>query len=72
MRRFLFILLAMLTFYLAGVYRYLPLMVLAVMEAAYFMISFFLSRYFRKSLSVEAFRHSDCVEKGASLRAVLG
>lgn len=65
MRRFLFILLAMLTFYLAGVYRYLPLMVLAVMEAAYFMISFFLSRYFRKSLSVEALRHSDCVEKGA-------
>lgn len=36
MRRILFILLVMLTFYLAGVYRYLPLMVLSAMEAAFF------------------------------------
>lgn len=67
MRRFLFILFAMVTFYLAGVYRYLPLMVLSAMEAAFFMVSYFLPRYFRKSLSVEAVRHSDCVEKGGQL-----
>lgn len=67
MRRFLFIFLTLLTFYLAGVYRYLPLMVLSAMEAAYFVISFFLPRYFRKSLSIEAVRHSDCVEKGGQL-----
>lgn len=67
MRRFLFILLAVLTFYLAGVYRYLPLMVLSVMEVVYFVASFFLSLYFRKNLSIEALRHSDCVEKGGQL-----
>lgn len=67
MRRFLFILLTVLTFYLAGVYRYLPLMVLSAMEAAYFVVSFFLSLYFRKNLSIEALRHSECVEKGGQL-----
>ncbi len=67
MRRFLFILLVLLTFYLAGVYRYLPLMVLSIIEAVYFVLSFFLSLYFRRHLFIEALRHSDCAKKGERL-----
>jgi len=63
MRKLFFILLCLFTCYLAGMYRYLPLMVLAQLELVFFVVSFFVACYFRKSLSMEVLRHSDSVEK---------
>jgi len=67
MKKLFFIFLGMLTFYLAGMYRYRSLMVLACLEAVFFLILFLLSRYFKRNLSVKVLRHSDSVEKGEPL-----
>lgn len=63
MRRTVFILTAILTCYMAGVFRSLPLMVLAGVEAALFGVSFILCRYFKRSLSAEVLRHTEVTEK---------
>ena len=64
MRKVFYILMALVTFYLAGMYRYQALMLVFVMEIAFGVLSFALSRYFRSSLSIEFVRHNDIAEKG--------
>lgn len=63
MRKIGFLLTALLTCYMAGVFRSLPLMVLAGMEGVFFLVSFFLCRYLRRGLSAEVLRHGEITEK---------
>lgn len=67
MKKLIFLLMIFLTCYLAGVYRNMPLMMLAVVEALFSVASFFLCLHFRKNLFLEALQHYSCVEKGAVL-----
>ena len=67
MKKLNYMILCLITFYLAGMYRYLPLMVLAVLEIAFLAVSYGLSHYFRRNLSVKAMRHSDSVQAMTSL-----
>lgn len=67
MKKLNYILLCLITAYLAGMYRYLPLMALAVLEIAFLAVSYGLSRYFRRNLSVRAMRHSDSVQELTAL-----
>lgn len=66
MRKFAFLLLCLLTFYLAGMYRYLTLAVLACLELALLPVLFLVSRYQKRHLSVEALQHGGAAVKGAS------
>ncbi len=67
MKKLDFLLLCLVTAYLAGMYRYLPLMVLSNLAFVFLIASFFLSCYFRKNLSVKLLLHSGFVEKAAVL-----
>ena len=67
MKKLNYMILCLITVYLAGMYRYFPLMVLAVLEIAFLAVSYGLSHYFRRNLSVQAMRHSDSVQAMAAL-----
>ncbi len=67
MKKLNYMFVCLLTFYLAGMYRYLPLMVLAVLESIVLGVSFVLPYYFRGKLSVEVLRHKDFAQKMTAL-----
>lgn len=64
MRGIGFVLIMLLTCYMAGAFRSQPLIVLAGMEGALFGLSFFLCRYLKRGLSAEVLRHGEIAEKG--------
>lgn len=66
MRKFAFLVLCLLTFYLAGMYRYLTLAILACLELAALPVLFLVSRYLKNHLSVEALQHGGAAVKEAS------
>ncbi len=67
MKKLNYMLLCLVTLYLAGMYRYLPLMLMAVLEIAFMAVSFIMSHYFCRNLSVKALRSSDSVQKAHPL-----
>jgi uncharacterized protein (DUF58 family) len=71
MKKLGFILSCLFIWYLAGMYRYPPLMILAQLELIFFLVSFFLSRYFRSRLAVEVLRQSDTAEKGTQFTCII-
>lgn len=64
MRRVGFAGIILLTCYMAGTFRFRPLMVLAGMEGIVFCLSYFLCRYLKQGLSVQVLRHGEITEKG--------
>lgn len=67
MRKLIFLFVTLLTGYMAGVFRSVPLMVLAVLEAALFVFSFFQARYLQHGMCAEFVRHGETLEKSAWL-----
>lgn len=66
MRKLVFIVIAVISYWIAGRYRQMPLMILAVMEWILFMFLFFLSRCLRSDLEVSFPLQSDEAERGSS------
>ena len=64
MRHFFFILLILLTYYLAGMYHSLPLMILCAAELLTVIFSFLLTRYFKRKISVSFRKKTDTVQAG--------
>lgn len=67
MKKLNYVFVCLLTIYLAGMYRYLPLMVLAILELVFLAVSFALPFYFRGKLSVEVLRHKEFTRKMTAL-----
>ncbi len=67
MRKIVYIFITVLTCYMAGVFRSVPLMALSGMEAVLFAAAFLQSRYLKTHLSAEALRHWESIEKSAWL-----
>lgn len=67
MKKLNYMLLCMITLYLAGMYRYLPLMALGVLEVVFLPVSYGLSRYFYRNLSVRPLRYCDSAQVTAAL-----
>lgn len=63
MRKLAFLCSMILTGYMAGVFRSVPLMVLAAAEAILFGAAFCLCHYFRQGMSAEVLRHGEAAEK---------
>ncbi len=63
MIQLLFFLLLVLTFFLAGMFSYLPLLVLFAAMLLLAVFCFITSRYFRRHLSVKFVRHSQAVQE---------
>lgn len=68
MRRGIFLLLILSTFYAAGMYRSLPLLVLSVAECLLLSGMFFLVFYFRKNLTLEVEKKRDAAVVGEVYR----
>lgn len=66
MKKFAFLLLCLFTFYLAGMYLSLTLMVLACLELGFLPVLFFMSRYLKRHLTVDALQHGGAAVKGDS------
>ena len=66
MKKALFFVLVLFTYYLAGMYRSLPLMVLCVMELALMVLLFIQPRYLKKKMSVTFLKTSESTEEGSS------
>ncbi len=64
MQKLIFIAIAAASYYIAGMYRQMPLMILAIMEWILFIILFILSRCLRKNLVVSFPMQSTEAEKG--------
>ena len=62
MKKLNYLFVCLVTLYVAGMYRYLPLMALAVLGLVFLAVSCGMSHYFRRNLSVRAMRHSDSVQ----------
>jgi uncharacterized protein (DUF58 family) len=67
MKQAAFFITAFFTYYLAGMYRSLPMIVLCVMELLLYAMLFLLSRYFKRNLSAEFFKRGDSAEKSTEL-----
>lgn len=65
MRKLIFIVIAAASYYIAGMYRQMPLMILAIMEWILFIILFILSRCLRKNLTVSFPMQGTEAEKGS-------
>ena len=66
MKKIAFLILILVTCYLAAMYRSLPLMALGLTEFVLFIILFILSRYFRKKLTAGFPQQSKSTEEGVS------
>lgn len=66
MKKLAFLILTLVTCYLAAMYRSLPLMALGLTELVLFIILFILSRYFRKKLSAGFPQQSESTEDGVN------
>ena len=66
MKKTAFLILILVTCYLAAMYRSLPLMALGLTELVLFIILFILSRYFRKKLTVRFPQQSGSTEDGVN------
>ena len=66
MKKLAFLILVLVTCYLAAMYRSLPLMALGLTELVLFIILFILSRYFRKKLNVSFPQQSESTEDGVN------
>lgn len=62
----IFLVLMGITYYIAGTFRNLPLMILFVIEAALFVVMFLLSLYFKKQLQVNFLIQKDVTDKDAA------
>lgn len=71
MRKLFFIVIAVVSFWIAGRYRQMPLMILAVMEWILFVFLFFFSRCLRSGLSVSFPLQSDEAERGSSRKCLV-
>lgn len=71
MRKLIFIALAVASYWMAGSYRQMPLMILAVMEWILFAFLFFLSRRLRTNLTVSFALQSDEAERGSSRKCLV-
>lgn len=67
MKKTAFLLFVILSFYIAGLYRYPPLLILSTAELLLLPLLFFLTRYFRRCISVEPARRSEMAEKEEEL-----
>lgn len=67
MRKIIFLLTALLTGYMAAIYRVKPLMLVFVLELFLFVVSFILSRYFKRKLSLELLDSRQFVEKATPI-----
>ncbi len=66
MMKLIFLVLMGITYYIAGTYRNLPLMILFVIEAALFVVMFLLSLYFKKQIQVNFPIQKDVTEKDSA------
>lgn len=71
MSRIVFGLLAVLTYYLAGMYLSLPLMILGFAELFLLIFLIFLPRYLKKHISVEFIKKSETAELGGEMHCHL-
>lgn len=71
MRKLIFIAIAAASYYIAGMYRQMPLMILAVMEWILFICLFILSRCLRKNLTVSFPMQSTEAEKGSVRKCLI-
>ncbi|MDE6664485.1 MAG: DUF58 domain-containing protein [Lachnospiraceae bacterium] len=71
MRKLIFIVIAAASYYIAGMYRQMPLMILALMEWILFIILFILSRCLRKNLTVSFPMQSTEAEKGSVKKCLI-
>lgn len=67
MRKLVYIFVTVLTCYMAGVFRSVPLMALGGVEAVLFAAAFLQARYLKRHVSVEVMRHWEIIEKSAWL-----
>ena len=67
MKRAVFLLFVILSFYIAGLYRYPPLLVLSTAALLSFPLLFALPRYLKKRLFVEPVRKSETAQKEQEL-----
>lgn len=67
MRKLVYIFVTVLTCYMAGVFRSVPLMALGGMEAVLFAAAFLQARYLKRHVSAEVLRHWEMIEKSAWL-----
>lgn len=67
MRKLVYIFVTVLTCYMAGVFRSVPLMALGGVEAVLFAAAFLQSRYLKRHVSAEILRHWESIEKSAWL-----
>ncbi|HBA50685.1 MAG TPA: hypothetical protein DCZ91_23390 [Lachnospiraceae bacterium] len=67
MRKLVYVFVTVLTCYMAGVFRSVPLMALGGMEAVLFAAAFLQSRYLKRHVSAEILRHWESIEKSAWL-----
>ena len=71
MRKLIFITIAAASYYIAGMYRQMPLMILAVMEWLLFIFLFILSRCLRKNLTVSFPMQNTEAEKGSVKKCLI-
>ena len=71
MKRAAFLLFVILSFYIAGLYRYPPLLVLSAAALLSLPILFFLPRYLKRRLFVEPVRKSETTQKEEELECEL-
>lgn len=67
MKKVIYFLLTVITCYFAAMYRYLPLMALAVMQLFLFLLLFGQVQYCGRKMAVEFSRSKDSMEKGSGL-----
>lgn len=68
MKKILFLAIVTLTFFVAGFYRYQPLLILLIGELILFLFLFILSRTFRSALSASFAKRSHSIRKGEKRR----
>lgn len=65
MKKIIFLILALCTYYVAGMYHLIPLLILFVAQVAVFIFSFILSFYFKLTLFLKLQNRSYCAQKSA-------
>ncbi|MCI9540669.1 MAG: DUF58 domain-containing protein [Lachnospiraceae bacterium] len=72
MRLFLFLFLAAMTYYVAGIYHSLSLMLLFVMEILLYIVMFLLPYYLKKGFFLEFLKQQEAVETGQDAACIIG
>lgn len=71
MRKLIYIAIAAASYYIAGMYRQIPLMILAIMEWILFIFLFILSRCLRKNLTISFPMQSTDAQKGSAKKCLI-